>query len=224
MTDIQESKVIFSHITAVSQNQVIGRESRLPWHIPGDLKFFHGATKGKALIMGRKTFESLGRPLPGRLNIIVTRDKNYHLKTNVTGYLPVWAGGICQLTTGGPAPPESAELVLQKSLSVVVCASIESARDFCMQKGILQRYGREIFIIGGGDIYRQSLPWTDRVYLTRIHRDYEGDTFYPQLPEGAFQEVSRKDTAEPVPHSFLVYERRKRSCADFSRNGEKNIN
>ena len=213
MTNIKERKVIFSHITAVSQNQVIGKENRLPWHIPGDLKFFHDTTKGKALIMGRKTFESLGKPLPGRLNVIVTRDKNYHLKTNVTGYLPLWAGGICQLMGGGTVPPESMEFALQKSLSVVVCASLESAGDFCMQKEILQKYGREIFIIGGGEIYKQSLPWTDRVYLTRIHRDCEGDTFYPEISLEEFQEVSRKDTANPIPHSFLVYERRKQAPA-----------
>ena len=77
---MKKAEVTFSHIVAASQNQVIGLKNRLPWHIPDDLKFFSETTKKKALIMGRKTFESLGKPLPGRLNVVVTRNKDFRSK------------------------------------------------------------------------------------------------------------------------------------------------
>ena len=79
--------------------------------------------------------------------------------------------------------------------------------NFCSQKEVLEKYGNEIFIIGGGEIYKQTLPLINRIYLTRIHRDYEGDAFYPEIPLEEFQEVSRKETPNPIPHSFLIYER-----------------
>lgn len=198
--------VTFSHIVAASQNQVIGLRNKLPWHIPDDLKFFSDTTKRKALIMGRKTFESLGKPLPGRLNVVVTRSKDFHSKANLKTYIPLWTGGIDQLFEKG-AYPESATLITEKSLSVVVCPSIKDAMDFCSRKEVLEKYGKEIFIIGGGEIYKQTLPFVNRIYLTRIHKDYEGDAFYPEISTEEFQEVSRKETPEPVPHSFLVYER-----------------
>ncbi|MCY4512140.1 MAG: dihydrofolate reductase [Bdellovibrionales bacterium] len=196
----------FSHIVAASRNQVIGLKNQLPWHIPDDLKFFNETTRRKALIMGRKTFESLGKPLPGRLNVVVTRNKDFQSKSNLKTYIPLWTGGIDQLFKSG-AYPENATLVTEKSLSVVVCPSIKDAMDFCSRKEVLEKYGREIFIIGGGEIYKQTLPFVNRIYLTRIHKDYEGDAFYPEIPLKEFQEVSRKETPEPVPHSFLVYER-----------------
>jgi len=203
---MKKPEVIFSHIVAVSQNQVIGLKNRLPWHIPDDLRFFSETTKKKALIMGRKTFESLGKPLPGRLHVLVTRNKDFRSKIGLKTYIPLWTGGIDQLFERG-AYPESAALIMEKSLSVVICPSIKDAMDFCSQKEVQEKHGSEIFIIGGGEIYKQTLPFTDRIYLTRIHKDYEGDAFYPEIPMEKFQEVSRKETSDPVPHSFLVYER-----------------
>ena len=212
---MNKQTVTFSHIVAASQNQVIGLENKLPWHIPSDLKFFSETTKKKALIMGRKTFESLGKPLPGRLNIVVTRNRDFHSKVNLKTYIPLWTGGIDQLFEKG-AYPNSAALVSEKSLSTAICPSIKEAMSFCSQKEVLEKYGKEIFIIGGGEIYRQTLPFVNRIYLTRIHKDYEGDAFYPEIPLEEFQEVSRKETPEPIPHSFLVYERRNllKSLAD----------
>ena len=204
---MKKPEVTFSHIVAASQNQVIGLKNRLPWHIPDDLKFFSETTKKKALIMGRKTFESLGKPLPGRLNVVVTRNKDFRSKVNLKTYIPLWTGGIDQLFERG-VYPESAALIMEKSLSVVICPSIKAAMDFCSQKEVLKKYGCEIFIIGGGEIYKQTLPFIHRAYLTRIHRDYEGDAFYPEIPMEKFQEVSRKETPNPIPHSFLVYERK----------------
>lgn len=166
-------KIILSHIAAVSQNHVIGFKNKLPWCIPEDLKYFYSVTKNKALIMGRKTFESLGKALPNRLNAVLTRDKNFK------------AEGAC------------------------VFPSFEKALHYCRQKPLLEKYGREIFITGGGHIYKQTLSLMNRLYITQIHREYEGDAFYPEIPENQFQEISRIERTEPVPFSFLIYEKKK---------------
>ena len=204
---MKKPEVIFSHIVAVSQNQVIGTRNRLPWHVPGDLKFFHNTTRGKALIMGRKTFESLKQPLRRRLNVVVTRDRDFKPEVHTR-----WS---C-LNDHDPLNLKinNALTVTQKALSVVVCFSLKEAMDFCSRKEVLRRHGKEIFIIGGSEIYRQTLPLVYRIYLTRIYREYEGDAFYPEIPKEEFQEVSRKDTSDPISHSFLVYERRGRGPAE----------
>lgn len=167
-----------SHIVAVSENNVIGVHNDLPWNIPEDMKFFKDKTKGRALIMGRKTFESVGHPLPHRLNVVITRQANYK--------------------TDGP------EGVRQDN--VVVVPDLTSAIAHC--KGVIGKYGDEIFIIGGGEIFRESIRKVDIIYLTRIHKNFEGDVFYPEVPEDLFQLVERRDRTEPVPFSFLTYSRR----------------
>ncbi len=159
------------HIAAVSQNNVIGRNNKLPWRIPEDLKYFHSVTKNKALIMGRKTFQSLGQALPNRLNVVLTKNKAFQ--------------------------PEGA----------VVFDSFDKALKYCRQDKILKPCGREIFITGGGEIYRQTLLLMDGLYITRIHKEYEGDAFYPDIPMNQFKEVSRMDRSSPVPFSFLIYKR-----------------
>ena len=163
--------LIFCHVVAASQNNVIGQKNKLPWHIPEDLDFFHKVTKGKALIMGRKTFESLGSPLRDRLNVVVTQKKDLKIP------------------------------------GARVFSSLQEAMDHCSQEEIVKQYGKEICIIGGGEIYKQTLPLVQRLYLTRIHQSYEGDTFYPELPKGEFKEVSRDDKENEPAYSFLVYER-----------------
>ena len=196
------SKVIFSHIAAASENHVIGWKGQLPWHIPEDLRFFHRTTKGKALIMGRKTFESLGKPLPHRLNVVVTRQKDFKPKLNIS--LEPWGYVF------SPAISRNIDIqdIMEQALSVVVCSSIEDAMDFCSRKEVLQQHGTEIFISGGGGIYKQTLSLVQRIYLTRIHKNFKGDAFYPEIPEEQFQEVYRKDINEaPVPYSFITYER-----------------
>ena len=128
-----------SHIVAAAKNDVIGVNNDLPWEIPEDMKFFRDKTKGKALIMGRKTFESVGHPLPNRLSVVVTRQKNFK----------------------SPGP------------SVVVQPDIKSAIEFCRTQ--VSKYGDEIFIIGGGEIFKETMPMVDVIYLTRIHKDFSGD-------------------------------------------------
>jgi dihydrofolate reductase len=162
-----------SHIVAVSKNDVIGVNNTLPWDIPEDMQFFRDKTKGRALIMGRKTFESVGHPLPKRLNIVITRQKDYK--------------------------SEAANVVVVPNLK----AAIETAQ------GQVSKYGDEIFIIGGGEIFKESMDLVDVIYLTRIHKDFAGDIKYPKIDEKKFSLVEQRDRTEPVPFSFLTYSRRK---------------
>lgn len=162
-----------SHIVAVAENDVIGANNDLPWDIPEDMKFFREKTKGRALIMGRKTFESVGHPLPQRLNVVVTRQANYK-----------------------PNAP-----------NVVVKPDLKSAIEHC--RGLTDRYGEEIFIIGGGEIFAESMNVVDVIYLTRIHREFPGDVLYPKVDERIFEQVERRDRSDPVPFSFLTYVRRR---------------
>jgi dihydrofolate reductase len=159
-----------SVIVAVAENGVIGKDNALPWRLPEDLKHFKAITFGHPVVMGRKTFESIGRPLPGRLNLVVSRNPDYR--------------------------PEG----------VTVAASLESA---------IQKAGaaQEVFVIGGSALFKEALPKADRVYLTRIHRDFSGDVFFPEAElAGRFQTVkeSRHESAgEPkLSFSFIEAERR----------------
>lgn len=163
--------LIYSHICAMSDNRVIGRNNKLPWHIPEDLQFFKEKTLNKVVIMGRKTFESLGKPLPKRLNIIITRQSNYKVPDNV-----------------------------------IVCPSLEAVQPLCRSMD-LREYGQELFIIGGGEIYKQSLSYVEFIYLTHIHQEYEGDAFYPPIPKEQFKEVQRRDCKGNPAYSFITYKR-----------------
>lgn len=162
--------MIISQIAAMSKNRVIGIDNDLPWHIPEDLKFFKEKTKGHAMIMGRKTFESLPGLLPHRLTVVVTRNKDW-------------------LAPAG----------------VEVFPNIKEAVEFC--KGQTEKWGEEIFICGGGEIYKQTLDITDKIYLTEIHREVKGDAYFPEIPSEMFKLVEKSDREEPEPFSFLTYEK-----------------
>ena len=166
--------LIVSHVVAMAENRVIGRDGQLPWHIPEDFKLFKKLTMGHALVMGRKTFESIGRPLPGRLSVVVTRQRDY------------------------AAPP-----------GVVVCASIDAALRHCEEHAA--EWGGEAFVIGGGELFRQSLPRTDKVYLTLVHRSVDGDVTYPELP-AAFTQTRAEPGAGDVPFTWSVWERTRREA------------
>ncbi|MGB7933581.1 MAG: dihydrofolate reductase [Gammaproteobacteria bacterium] len=155
-------------VVAMADNRVIGCDNGLPWHLPADLRYFRQVTHGKPVLMGRKTHESIGRPLPERTNIVVTRDRSYE------------------------AP------------GCIVVHSIESA---------LKAAGdhEEVMVIGGTDFYRQLLPTADRIYLTRVHAEFEGDARFPELDECEWREIERMDCASdeknPWPYSFIRLER-----------------
>jgi dihydrofolate reductase len=158
-----------SIIVAMSLNRVIGRDNRLPWKLPADLRRFKRLTMGHCLIMGRKTYESIGRPLPGRTVIVLTRQPDY-------------------------APP-----------GVLVAHTLDEA--------LALASGDEIFVAGGAEIYRQTLPLADRLYLTLIEREIAGDAYFPPLNEADWQLISQEhydaDEANPYPHRFFVYERKR---------------
>ncbi|HWV14451.1 MAG TPA: dihydrofolate reductase [Cellvibrio sp.] len=163
-----------SLIVAAAQNGVIGRENQLPWHLPQDLKYFKATTLGKPIIMGRKTFESIGRPLPGRTNIVISRQ-------------PDW-----------------------NAAGVLVAKSVEQALVLAGQvRDEQQQTADEVMVIGGAEIYRHALAIADRVYLTRVHADIDGDAYFPELPAAEWKKVSEVagEADANLPHSFLLFER-----------------
>ncbi len=161
-------------IVAQAQNRIIGINNNLPWHLPEDLRYFKQVTMGKPIIMGRKTFESIGRPLPGRTNIVVTRDAGYQ--------------------------PENVKVV----------HSLEAARDLaesvCTVNGC-----DEAMVIGGSQVYEQALALADRLYLTQVHADVEGDAKFPAFNPGDWAEIGREDFfadgPNPYDYSFIVLKR-----------------
>lgn len=162
------SKIKLCSIVAMAENRVIGKDNALLWHIPEDFKHFKATTMGKPMIMGRKTFESLPGMLPGRAHIVVSRS----------------AG-----TQGTPLGKSNNDAHPSPNLHYV--RSIEDGR--ALGEEIAAENGAdEIFIIGGGEIYRQTLPLIDRLYLTIVHQDYEGDTFFPEFNWNDFT-ITRED-------------------------------
>ncbi|MDR3132702.1 MAG: dihydrofolate reductase [Prevotellaceae bacterium] len=159
--------MLLSIIAAVAQNRAIGKENQLLWHISEDLRYFKQITSGHTVIMGRKTFESIGKPLPHRTNIVISRT----------------------------LAPEN---------NVNVAADLNAAIAQCRKEP-------EVFIIGGGSIYREALPLAHRLYLTEVHAHYDGDTFFPDIDRNSWKEMSRQDfprgAAFPHPFSFVVYGR-----------------
>ena len=155
-----------SIIAAVSKNFVIGYKGKIPWHIPEDLKRFKKITSGHHVIMGRKTFESIGHPLPNRINIILTRNKNYK------------ADG-CRVVNS-----------LQEALT-----KAKISKD------------KEVFIIGGEQIYNLALPIADKIYLTQVHHNFKGDSFFPKINTDNWKEISRqphlKDTINPFSYDYM---------------------
>jgi len=162
--------ITLAHIAAASENDVIGADGGLPWDIPEDMKFFRDKTKGKAIIMGRKTFESVGHPLPKRLNVVVTRQEGYVAE------------------------------------GATVFTNIDDAVSFCKTK--TKEFGEEIFIIGGGEVYKQTLDIVDTIYLTRIHKEIKGDARYPKIDKDKFELVESSARTEPVAFTFLTYKKK----------------
>ncbi len=159
-----------SLIAAVARNGVIGKEGGLPWRLPADLKRFKAVTTGHAVIMGRRTWEEIRRPLPGRRNIVLSRDPAF-------------------LAPGAEVVPDLAEAL----------ARARASQD------------DEGFVIGGAQLYAAALPLVDRLHLTRLDYDAEGDTLFPPLDLSPFRLVSEErhpaGPGDPAPYAFLVYDR-----------------
>lgn len=157
-------------IVATAENNAIGKDNKMLWHLPNDFKYFKKNTLEHSVVMGRKTFESIGKPLPERRNIILTRDMNYTHE------------------------------------EVDVANSVQEVLNYCRDE-------REIFIIGGAEIYKQTLPLADRVLLTRVHTTIDGDAYFPELLDHEWNLVSaekhEKDEKHAFDYTFEVYERAK---------------
>ena len=151
-----------SIIAAVSENGVIGKDGGLPWKISADLKRFKELTMGLPIIMGRKTFESIGRALPGRTNIVITRDLNY------------------------------------QATGCTVAGSLEQAIKKAEKTG-----SNEVFIIGGGEIYRAAIKIADTLYLTLVHATVSGDTFFPDYSEFKNAVSSEEGLGSGWSYTFL---------------------
>ena len=164
-----------SLVAAISSNGVIGNGGKLPWHIPKDLNHFKSLTINKPMIMGRKTFQSIGKPLKGRTSIVITRNHNFELKGAVIVH--TW-----------PEALKSAKFSLAKASQ------------------------NEVMIIGGAEIYNIALANADRLYLTEIHKSYEGDAMFPKFNRNKWKEIAREDFSSSnlhdPPFSFLTLERR----------------
>jgi len=161
--------MIRSIIVAQSQNRVIGINNTLPWHLPADLKRFKAITMGHHMIMGRKTYESIGKPLPGRTSIIITRDKSLHFE------------------------------------GCTMAHSLAEAFEIAERNG-----ETEAFVIGGADLIKQSIDLCDKLYLTTIHQDFEGDTFLDEL-SSSWKEIENitnvPDEKNPYSYSFITFEK-----------------
>ena len=160
--------MIISLIAAMGKNRTIGKNNSLPWTLPADMQYFRDKTRGKPVIMGRKTYESIGKPLPKRLNIIVTHDNEYKAEG---------------------------------------CAVVHSADEALKAAGNVE----EVMVIGGSQIYKEFLPKVNRMYLTLIDAEFEGDTYFPEYKIEEWKETSyeehERDAKNQYDYRFVVLDR-----------------
>jgi dihydrofolate reductase len=186
-----ETPITVSAIAAVASNGVIGRNNAMPWHLPEDLKYFKRMTIGKPVIMGRKAYEALGKPLPGRLNIVITRKPGPLIDRET----PLFHEMEAALATSGKT---RTGLIVVSSVDEALQKAKDAARE-----GDLD----EIFITGGAQIYEAAMPFTQRLYITRIERDYEGDIVFPPFNENEWKPVSSERHKGDPAFTFTVLER-----------------
>jgi len=164
--------MIVSAIVAMSKNRVIGKDNKIPWHLPADLKYFKKTTLNHHIILGRKCYESIGKPLPNRVNIVVTRDTKY------------------------------------KASGCVIVHSIEEALDYARRHD-----ETEVFIAGGGEIYKQTMHLWDKLYLTEVDTQAEGDVFFCEIIEKEWLIYKKynnlSDDENPFNYEFRIYNRKK---------------
>ncbi len=156
-------------VVAIGENRGIGFNNQMLWHLPKDLKHFKEITSGHPVVMGRKTFESIGKPLPNRTNIVISRKSDWFEE------------------------------------GVLIVGSIKEAVKFA------KKIDEDIFIIGGGNIYQQTMDITDKIELTTVHANVEADTFFPKIDEKVWKKVNEvcheKDEKNPYDFCFQTYER-----------------
>ena len=172
------------HVVAMARNRVIGKDNKLPWHFPADLKHFKQLTTGSTVIMGRKTFESIGKPLPNRENFVLSR--RIASPSNV-------------LVEGPQACGFPAKASGNDKRHLYFFTSFEEA--------VKKIKTKEAYVIGGAELYRQTIDNVDGIYLTRIDADYQGDAYYPEIPD-KFDEVDIEGLQENPKVDIIFYERK----------------
>lgn len=169
---------MLSMIIAAAENRVMGKDNQMPWHLPNDLQYFKRSTMGKPMIMGRKTYESLGKPLPGRPHIIITRQTNYQ----------------------APNANEQVQVVTNLADAIIAAQAL-----------VADTEEQEVMVIGGAEICSLAFPQTERLYLTQVHAEVDGDVYFPEFNPNEWREVSREDYQasdnNPYDYSFIVFER-----------------
>ena len=163
--------MLISLVVAAAENNAIGKDNRLLWKLPNDMRFFKSTTWAMPVVMGRKTFESLsGKPLQGRLNIVITRQQDF------------------------------------QAVGIEVVHSLEEAISTAAKADY-----KEVYVIGGGEIYKESLQQADKVYLTKVHTQIDGDTFFPELDPSAWKLTSEHryeaDEKHAYAYSFQIWDR-----------------
>ena len=158
------SKPLISIIAAIGTNRELGKNNKLLWHIPDDLKHFKRLTSGHPVIMGRKTYESIGRPLPDRINIIITKNSIYSVS------------------------------------NCIVVHSLKDALEIAKEKE-----KEEIFIIGGGQIYKEAINMADKLYLTKVDASYDADTYFPNYSRFKNIISSQKGKSENIGYEFVDF-------------------
>lgn len=148
-------------VVAAATNNVIGKDNHLVWHLPNDMKFFKNVTWGFPVIMGRKTFEELGKALKGRINIVITRQADW----------------------------SAADVLKSNDLDDAISKAKET-------------HAKKFFVIGGGEIYKQAMPIAQTIYITRVHGEFEGDTYFPEIDPREWQLVSNEDFPVDEKHAF----------------------
>lgn len=158
-------------LAAVARNRVIGCDNKMPWHLPEDLKHFKQLTLGQIVIMGRKTYESIGKPLPERVNIVITRQPMF------------------------------------SAANMIIVASIEAALQACAPYP-----DKKCFVIGGSEIYQQTLAMSQRLYLTEIQKDFVGNRYFPEFDHNEWSETTREihhqSTADGLEYHFVILDRK----------------
>jgi dihydrofolate reductase len=169
--------MIINLVVAATENNVIGKDNKLLWHLPNDLAFFKNTTWGMPVIMGRKTFEAMGKPLRGRTNIIITRN------------------------------PADSDLAKSGEKDIIL---VPSVNDALTASGDTD--AKECYVIGGGEIFLLTLPIANRIYMTRVHTQLDGDTFFPPINEKEWILASttsfEADTKHAFPYSFEIWQRK----------------
>lgn len=151
-------------IAAYDRNRLIGKDGKMPWYIDGELRRFRELTTGNAVIMGRKTLEAIGKPLPDRVNIVISKDKSFD--------------------------------------GCIMARSFKEALD------IAEKSGKNIYIAGGGTVYKAALDIVDRMYITEIDAEFDGDTYFPGFDENMFTKTIDETVPGKIPYTYVTYERR----------------